>query len=57
MLKKGMKFFWNNTVFPYVITDITAEHVYYQRKGYAERRIYKYVFEEAIEQNRIEFIK
>ena len=55
MIEKGMRFFWN-TVFPYVITDITAEHIYYKREGYAERRIYKYVFEEAIEQNRIEFI-
>ncbi|MDD4624533.1 MAG: hypothetical protein PHX40_04100 [Bacilli bacterium] len=55
MIEKGKKFFWN-TVFPYVITDITAEHIYYKREGYAERRIYKYVFEEAIEQNRIEFI-
>lgn len=56
MLKKGLKFFWNKSIFPYVITNITTDYIYYKREGYAEKRVYKDVFENDITQNRIEFI-
>jgi hypothetical protein len=55
-IKVGAKFFWNPSIFPYYIVEENKEYVSYKRDGYATKRVYRYVFEDAINSKAIEFV-
>lgn len=62
-IKVGARFFWNPAIFPYRIIEENAEYVTYKRythgwtnsEEYAGKRVYRYVFEDAIKRGAIEF--
>ena len=63
-IERGAMFFWHPTIFPYYILEENAEYVVYKRpthgstnsEEFARKRVYRYVFEEAIKNGEIEFI-
>lgn len=63
-IERGAMFFWNPTIFPYYIREENAEYVTYKRpthgstksEEYAEKKVYRSVFEDAIKRGEIEFI-
>lgn len=55
-IKVGAKFFLNPEIFPYCIIEEDAEYITYKRNGYTAKRVYRYVFENAIKCGAIEFI-
>lgn len=59
----GARFFWNPSIFPYYIREENSEYIVYKRfthgstksEEYAEKKVYRYVFENAIKNGEIEF--
>lgn len=62
-IKRGARFFWNPSIFPYYIVKENAEYIVYKRythgwtnsKEYAEKKVYRNVFEDAVNHGQIEF--
>jgi hypothetical protein len=62
-IERGARFFWNPSIYPYYIKEENAEYIIYKRyqhgstKGeeYADKKVYRSVFEDAIKSGEIEF--
>lgn len=55
-IKIVAKFFWNPEIFPYSIVKEDEKYVSYKRNGCATKRVYRYVFEDAIKRGAVEFV-
>lgn len=55
-IKVGAKFFWNPAIFPYYIVEEDTEYISFKRDGFQIKRVYRYVFEDAVKRNAIEFV-
>lgn len=63
-IERGASFFWNPGIFPYYIREKNAEYIVYKRfthgsaksEEFAEKKVYRNVFEDAINRGEIEFI-
>ena len=62
-IEVGARFFWSPSIFPYYIREENSEYIVYKRythgwtnrEEFAEKKVYRYVFEEAIKNGEIEF--
>lgn len=62
-IKRGTRFFWNPSIFPYHIVKENAEYIVYKRyqhgstksAEFAEKKVYRNVFEDAVNRGEIEF--